>query len=58
LKLLSAAPQSPPIPPTLGRGRPASFLVLSPVAEGLIDPEIAHLSSVFIDGLEVRAGSR
>ncbi len=58
LKLLSAAPQSPPIPPTLGRGRPASFLVLSPVAEGRIDPEIARLSSVFVDGLEVRAGSR
>jgi hypothetical protein len=31
-------------------------LVLSPVAEGRIDPEIAHLSSVFIDGLEVRGG--
>jgi hypothetical protein len=56
LELLSAAPQSPPIPPTLGRGRPASFVVLSPVAEGRIDPEIAHLSSVFIDGLEVRGG--
>jgi hypothetical protein len=58
LKLLSAAPQSPPIPPTLGRGRPASFLLLSPATEGRIDPEIANLTSVFIDGLEVRGGAR
>ena len=58
LKLLSAAPQSPPIPPALGRGRPASFLVLSPAAEGRIDPEIANLTSVFIDGHEVRGVAR
>jgi len=58
LKLLSAAPQSPPIPPTLGRGRPASFLLLSPATDGRIDPEIADLTSVFIDGLDVRGAAR
>ena len=58
LKLLSAAPQSPPIPPTLGRGRPASFLLLSPATDGRIDPETANLTSVFIDGLEVRGAAR
>jgi len=58
LKLLSAAPQSPPIPPTLGRGRPASFLLLSPATDGRIKLEIANLTSVFIDGLEVRGAAR
>jgi hypothetical protein len=58
LKLLSAAPQSPPIPPTLGRGRPASFLLLSPATDGRINSEIANLTSVFIDGLEVRGAAR
>ena len=53
LDLLVAAPQSSPVQPALRRGRPASFLLLSPAREGRIDPETARLSSVFIDGLEL-----
>ena len=54
LDLLVAAPQSPPVQPALRRGRPASFLLLSPAEEGRFDPETVRLSSVFIDGLEVQ----
>jgi len=42
--------------PALRRRRPASFVALSPAVEGEIDPESAHLASVFIDGLEVGGG--
>jgi len=58
LDLLSRNPHPSPRQPALRRGRPASFLLLSPATEGRIDPETARLTSVFIDGLEVRVGSR
>jgi hypothetical protein len=58
LELLAGIPHSSPHRPTLRRGRAASFLLLSPAKEGNVDAEIARLSSVFIDGLEVRGGSR
>jgi len=57
LELLSRVPDSSTRQPTLRRGRPASFLLVSPAMEGRIDPETARLTSVFIDGLEVRGGS-
>jgi len=58
LELLAGNGRSSPHRPTLRRGRPASFLLLSSAREGRIDPGITRLSSVFIDGLEVRGGSR
>ena len=53
LERLSAIPGSKLRPPSLRPGRAASFLLLSPVTEGRIDPETARLSSVFINGSEV-----
>jgi hypothetical protein len=44
--------------PTLLRGRPASFLLISPATEGRIDDETARLSSVFIDGFEIGSSSQ
>ena len=44
--------------PTLRRGRPASFVLLSPSNEGAVDPARARLVSVYIDGVEVRGGER
>jgi hypothetical protein len=58
LELLAGVPHSSPHSATLRRGRPASFLLLSPTTEGKIDAEAARLSSVFIDGLEVLGGSQ
>ena len=53
LERLSWIPGSERGRPTLRRRRPASFVALSPAVDGEIDPESAHLASVFIDGLEV-----
>jgi hypothetical protein len=53
LELLFGSPRSAPRQPTLRRGRPASFLLLSPAPDGRIDLESARLGSVFIDGVEV-----
>jgi hypothetical protein len=58
LDLLFGIPRSAPRQPTLRRGRPASFLLLSPAPDGRIDLESARLGSVFIDGVEVRRDSR
>jgi len=33
-------------------------VLLSPAVDGEIDPEKVRLDSVFIDGIEVRGGSR
>jgi hypothetical protein len=41
--------------PHLGRGRPASFLLVSPAPGGQIDPATAALVSVWIDGVEAAA---
>jgi hypothetical protein len=57
LERLSAIPDSKLRLPSLRPGRPASFLLLSPVTDGRIDPEAARLSSVFINGSEVLGGS-
>ena len=43
--------------PSLRRGRPASFVMLSLAPEGRIDPGSTRLVSVFIDGLEVPRSS-
>jgi len=56
LERLSWIPRSERGWPALRRRRPASFLLLSPAAEGKIDLSTTHLSSVFIDGLEVGGG--
>jgi hypothetical protein len=58
LENLFEGPRSKPLRPTLRRGRPASFLLLAPAVEGTIDLENARLSSVFLNGVEVRGGSR
>jgi hypothetical protein len=58
LEKLAGMPGSQETRPTLRRGRPASFLLLTPAAGGTIDLENVRLSSVFIDGVEVRGGSR
>jgi hypothetical protein len=58
LERLSWIPGSERDRPTLRRRRPASFLLLSPAKEGRIDPSTTRLSSVFIDGLEVRGGTQ
>jgi hypothetical protein len=58
LDLLFATSLSPPTRPTLRRGRPASFLLVSPAMGGQIDPETALITGVFIDGVDVRAGAR
>lgn len=58
LEKLSWIPRSERGWPTLRRHRAASFLLLSPAKGGKIDPETTHLSSVFIDGLEVRGPSQ
>ena len=42
--------------PRLGRGEPASFLLLSPAPEGRIDPTRAALVAVWLDGVEVTRG--
>lgn len=34
-------------------GRPASFLLLQPAPEGLVNPQTTHLKSVFINGSEI-----
>ena len=39
--------------PQLGRGRPASFLLVSPAPEGTIDLARAELAAVWLDGVEV-----
>jgi len=58
LELLSRPSRSLPRQPTLRRGRPASFLLLSRAAEGRIDPETSRIITIFIDGHEVLAGAR
>jgi hypothetical protein len=55
--LLSWVPNSASRQPTLRRGQPASFVLLTPATEGVIDPESVRLDSVFIDGVEVFGGS-
>ena len=42
--------------PHLGRGRPASFLLVSPAPEGRIDAAAAALVSVWLDGVEILPG--
>jgi hypothetical protein len=51
-------PQSKAVRPTLRRGQPASFLLLTPAVEGEIDLESARLASVFLNGVEVPGVSR
>ena len=46
----------PPAWPELDRGRPASFLLVSPAPEGEIDPAAAAVISVWLDGRETVAG--
>jgi len=58
LDLLGGNPGSGDRQPVLRRGRPASFVMLSPAQGGEIDPATAHLAAVFINGLEVMGGSR
>ena len=58
LERLSWVPPSERERPTLRRRRPASFVLLSPAAEGEIDPASARLAAVFIDGLEVGGGAQ
>jgi hypothetical protein len=41
--------------PAMGRGSPASFLLVSPAPDGRLDPLQARLVSVWIDGVEVRS---
>ncbi len=55
---LSWIPDSVHRQPALRRGRPASFVLLSPAPEGRIDPGSIRLVSVFIDGLEVKGDSK
>jgi hypothetical protein len=55
---LSWVPTSVSRQPTLRRGRPASFVLLSPATEGTIDPTTVRVSSVFIDGVDLRGGSQ
>lgn len=58
LEQLSWVPQTAARQPTLRRGRPASFVLLSPAKDGEIDPATSRLTAVFIDGLEVKGGVR
>jgi hypothetical protein len=58
LEDLFEKPGSPAVRPTIRRGRPASFLLLSPAIAGEIDLGNAGLSAVYINGVEVRGGSR
>jgi hypothetical protein len=58
VETLSWVPTSVSRQPTLRRGRPASFVLLSPATEGTIDPATARVSSVFIDGVDLRGGSQ
>jgi hypothetical protein len=51
-------PESGARQPVLRRGRPASFLVLTPVKKGEIDPVTTRLEAVFVNGLEVKGGSQ
>ena len=44
--------------PVLRRGRPASFVLLSPAKDGEVDPAATHLAAIFINGLEVKGESR
>ena len=53
-RLWSTGGPAPAWPP-LGRGRPASFLLVSPAPEGRIDPAAAALVSVWLDGIEAVA---
>jgi hypothetical protein len=55
---LCRVPESVARHPVLRRGRPATFVLLSPAAEGEINPGSARLVSVFIDGLEVKGDSK
>ena len=50
--------ERPPRQPVLRRGRPASFVLLSPTFDGKIDPAAARLVSVYIDGVGVLGGAR
>jgi hypothetical protein len=58
LEMLSWFPSWASRQPALRRGRPASFVLLSPAEEGRIDPGSVRLESVFIDGVEVHGESR
>jgi hypothetical protein len=58
LDQLCWVPESGVRQPVLRRGRPASFVLLTPEKDGEIDPAETHLAAVFINGLEVKAGSR
>jgi hypothetical protein len=44
--------------PALRRGRPASFVLLSPVQDGEADPETTGLVSVYVNGFDVKGDSR
>ncbi len=58
LDQLSWVPKTAARQPVLRRGRPASFVLLSPAKDGEIDPAETHLAAVFLNGLEVKGGSR
>jgi len=58
LDRLCWVPESGARQPVLRRGRPATFVLLSPAADGEIDPGNARLDSVFINGLDVKGDSK
>ena len=58
LDQLCWVPESGSRQPVLRRGRPASFVLLTPAKDGEIDPATTHLAAVFINGIDVKAGSR
>ena len=58
LDRLCRVPESGARQPVLRRGRPATFVLLSPAADGEIDPGSARLDSVFINGLDVKGDSK
>ena len=57
LDRLCRLPGGPP-QPALSRGRPASFVLLSPAVDGEVDPATARLVSVYINGFDVKGDSR
>jgi len=58
LERLSWIPRSERGWPALRRGRPATFVLLSPAAHGEVDPGNTRLKSVFINGLDVKGDSK
>jgi hypothetical protein len=58
LDQLCWVPETETRQPVLRRGRPASFVLLTPATGGEIDPAQTRLAAVFINGLEVKGDSR